>query len=106
MNSLDRADVPSFYRDFLNKAQDLNHHHTLHEYWMEDSAGRFGVDLTAFGPYRLPKMSYQYGVDEDPEYSFNPGAWYVYFDLPSSICSIDSLHETLPVMTYLLTVCP
>lgn len=36
---------------------------------MEDSDGRFGVDLTAFGPYRMPKFSYQYGIDDD----MNPG---------------------------------
>lgn len=84
-NSLDRADVPSFYRDFLNKPQKLNHHHTIHEYWMEDSAGRYGVDLTAFGPYRLPKRSFQYGIDdEDPEYSFNVGGC-----PKGSKCSID-----------------
>lgn len=30
---LSRDDVPAFYRDFLNKPSDLNHGHTLHEYW-------------------------------------------------------------------------
>ncbi|KAF2472727.1 M6 family metalloprotease domain-containing protein [Lindgomyces ingoldianus] len=67
-----RAGVPAFYRDLLNKPQELNQMHTLHEYWMEDSAGRFGVDLTAFGPYRLPSKSYQYGID-DEEDGFNEG---------------------------------
>ncbi|KAI9149392.1 putative secreted metallopeptidase [Paramyrothecium foliicola] len=65
-----RDDVPTFYRDLLNKPGDLNRGHTLHEYWMEDSGGRFGVDLTSFGPYRMSALSYQYGVDN----SFNPGA--------------------------------
>lgn len=75
VSEVNRADVPAFYRDFLNKPQDLNHGHTIHEYWMEDSAGRYGVDLTAFGPYRLPQNSYQYGIDDaDPEESFNVGA--------------------------------
>lgn len=72
--NLTRAAVPAFYRDFLNKPQPLNRNHTLHEYWMEDSAGRFGVDLTSFGPYRLPQKSYQYGIDDDSAYAFNPGA--------------------------------
>lgn len=71
--ALKREDVPVFYRDFLNKPQELNRNHTLHEYWMEDSAGRFGVDLTSFGPYRLPQKSYEYGID-DEEDGFNPGA--------------------------------
>ncbi|WPB88891.1 immune inhibitor A domain-containing protein [Streptomyces malaysiensis] len=37
---------------------------------MEDSGGRIGVDLTAFGVYRMPGKSYQYGVEN----SMNPGA--------------------------------
>ncbi|MFC4911197.1 M6 family metalloprotease domain-containing protein [Actinomadura gamaensis] len=59
-----REKVAQFYRDFLNKPQALNHGHTLHEYWMEDSGGRYGVDLTGFGAYRLPHKSYEYGVDD------------------------------------------
>ncbi|KAI1339828.1 M6 family metalloprotease [Xylariaceae sp. FL0016] len=73
VSGLDRSEVPAFYRDLLNKPQDLNHMHTLHEYWMEDSGGRFGVDLTAFGAYQLPSNSYQYGVD-DEQGGFNEGA--------------------------------
>jgi M6 family metalloprotease-like protein len=72
-NSLSRDDVPAFYRDLLNLPQELNRNHTLHEYWMEDSGGRFGVDLTAFGAYRMPSNSYQYGVD-DEEGGFNEDA--------------------------------
>lgn len=72
-NSLSRKDVPAFYRDLLNLPQELNRNHTLHEYWMEDSGGRFGVDLTAFGAYRMPSNSYQYGVD-DEEGGFNEDA--------------------------------
>ncbi|MEU9839326.1 M6 family metalloprotease domain-containing protein [Actinomadura sp. NPDC048032] len=58
-----RAQVAKFYQDFLNKPQDLNHGHTLHEYWMEDSGGRFGVDLTGFGAYQMPAKDHEYGVD-------------------------------------------
>lgn len=61
--NLTRAGVPAFYRDFLNAPTELNRGHTLHEYWMGDSAGRFGVDLTAFGAYRLPLLSFQYGIN-------------------------------------------
>ncbi|OAR00435.1 hypothetical protein LLEC1_02409 [Akanthomyces lecanii] len=68
--NVERANVPSYYRDLLNKPTELNRGHTLHEYWMEDSGGRFGVDLTSFGPYRMPAHHYRYGVDEQ----FNPGA--------------------------------
>lgn len=68
--NVDRKDVPAYYRDLLNKPTDLNRGHTLHEYWMEDSGGRFGVDLTSFGPYRMPAHHYQYGIEN----GFNPGA--------------------------------
>lgn len=68
--NIDRKNVPTFYRDLLNKPNNLNRGHTLHEYWMEDSAGRFGVDLTAYGAYRMPSLSYQYGLDQ----GMNPGA--------------------------------
>ncbi|KAF3919803.1 hypothetical protein ABW20_dc0109343 [Dactylellina cionopaga] len=64
-----RNGVPTFYRDLLNKPSDINRGHTLHEYWMEDSGGSYGVDLTAFGPYKLPARSYQYGITND----MNPG---------------------------------
>ncbi|KAI0196990.1 hypothetical protein F4808DRAFT_439090 [Astrocystis sublimbata] len=68
VSSLSREEVPTFYRDFLNKPSELNRMHTLHEYWMEDSGGRFGVDLTVFGAYEMPSRSYQYGIDN----GFNP----------------------------------
>ncbi|GAA4533045.1 M6 family metalloprotease domain-containing protein [Amycolatopsis samaneae] len=58
-----RAGVAKFYEDFLNKPGTLNRGHTINEYWMEDSAGRFGVQLTAFGAYRMPGKSFEYGMD-------------------------------------------
>lgn len=81
-----RDAVPSFYRDFLNKPGELNHGHTLHEYWMGDSLGRYGVDLTAFGPYELPSNSYQYGLDDE----MNSGA------CPAGeICNVDIRTDAL-----------
>ncbi|GAA4712899.1 M6 family metalloprotease domain-containing protein [Phytohabitans rumicis] len=67
--NIPREQVPAFYRDFLNQPGTLNNGHTLHQYWMEDSGGRYGVELTAFGPYQLPNKSYQYGITND----MNPG---------------------------------
>jgi M6 family metalloprotease-like protein len=68
-----REQVPNFYRDLLNTPNDLNNGHTLHEYWMGDSFGEYGVDLTVYGAYRLPSLSWQYGVD-DEQGGMNPGA--------------------------------
>ncbi|RNG22372.1 M6 family metalloprotease domain-containing protein [Streptomyces botrytidirepellens] len=69
-SGIPRDRLPQFYEDFLNKPGALNNGHTINEYWMEDSGGRIGVDLTAFGVYRMPAKSYQYGVED----SMNPGA--------------------------------
>jgi M6 family metalloprotease-like protein len=71
-SGLKREDVPKFYLDLLNTPNELNQNHTLHEYWMGDSYGKYGVDLTVFGPYRMPSLSYQYGID-DEEGGFNEG---------------------------------
>ncbi|MGW6280152.1 M6 family metalloprotease domain-containing protein [Kribbella sp. NPDC055071] len=62
-NGVPRDQVAQFYQDLLNTPGPLNHGHTLHEYWMEDSGGRYGVDLTAFGPYRMPGKSHEYGME-------------------------------------------
>lgn len=69
-SDIPRDRLPRFYQDFLNTPGPLNNGHTINEYWMEDSGGRIGVDLTAFGVYRMPGKSYQYGIED----SMNPGA--------------------------------
>lgn len=54
-----------------------------------DSGGRFGVDLTAFGAYRMPSKSYQYGID-DEDGGFNEDA------CPSpGPCSVDLRTDAL-----------
>ncbi|MCG5213873.1 M6 family metalloprotease domain-containing protein [Streptosporangium sp. KLBMP 9127] len=58
-----RDKVAQFYKDFLNTPNDLNRGHTIHEYWMEDSGGRYGVDLTAFGPFTMPGKDHEYGME-------------------------------------------
>lgn len=85
---LKREDVPAFYRDLLNKPNELNRGHTLHEYWMGDSLGKYGVDLTVFGPYRMPRKFFQYGID-DEQGGFNEGA------CPESPCSVELRTDAL-----------
>jgi M6 family metalloprotease-like protein len=58
-----RDQVAQFYKNFLNTPNDLNRGHTIHEYWMEDSGGRYGVDLTAFGPYTMPGKDHEYAME-------------------------------------------
>ncbi|MFC0623714.1 M6 family metalloprotease domain-containing protein [Kribbella deserti] len=62
-NGIPREQVAEFYRDFLNKPGALNRGHTIHEYWMEDSGGRYGVELTAFGAYKMPGKSHEYAME-------------------------------------------
>ncbi|GLZ37966.1 M6 family metalloprotease domain-containing protein [Actinokineospora sp. NBRC 105648] len=62
-HDIPRDRVGQFYQDFLNKPGALNHGHTVHEYWMENSGGRYGVDLKAFGPYTLPGKDHEYALE-------------------------------------------
>ncbi|WP_414636202.1 M6 family metalloprotease domain-containing protein [Actinophytocola sp.] len=62
-HDIPRDRVAQFYKDFLNTPGTLNRGHTLHEYWMEDSAGRYGVQLTGFGPYLMPGKSHEYAME-------------------------------------------
>ncbi|MEV7013128.1 M6 family metalloprotease domain-containing protein [Streptosporangium sp. NPDC051022] len=62
-HDIPRDKVAQFYKDFLNTPNQLNRGHTIHEYWMEDSGGRYGVDLTAFGPYQMPGKAHEYGME-------------------------------------------
>lgn len=60
-----REDVPEFYSDFWLKPSPVNHGQTINGYWMEQSRGKFGItDLDPFGPYRMPKNLWEYGLNE------------------------------------------
>jgi M6 family metalloprotease-like protein len=48
-----RETMSKFYADFWNKPQAINKFHSVHEYWMELSHGRIGVEFVPFGPYRM-----------------------------------------------------
>jgi M6 family metalloprotease-like protein len=60
-----RESVAKFYADFFLKPSTVNHGHTINGYWMEQSHGKFGITvLDAFGPYRMPKNLWEYGLNE------------------------------------------
>ncbi len=60
-----REKVPQFYADFFMKPSEVNHGHTINGYWMEQSRGKFGItEVEAFGPYRMPKPIWFYGLNE------------------------------------------
>ena len=58
--NIPRAEVARFYADFLNKPQPLNNEQSMNRYWMENSFGKYGVELVPYGPYRLDGLDYQY----------------------------------------------
>jgi hypothetical protein len=56
-----REDVPHFWL----KPSAVNHGQTINGYWMEQSRGKFGITtLEAFGPYRMPRNLWEYGLNE------------------------------------------
>jgi M6 family metalloprotease-like protein len=60
-----RDAVPRFYADFFVKPGPNNHGQTINGYWMEQSRGRFGItEVATFGPYRMPKPIWYYGLNE------------------------------------------
>jgi M6 family metalloprotease-like protein len=71
-----RAQVPQFYADFFNKPGPINHGQTINGYWMEQSRGRVGIPpMDAFGPYRMPKHLFQYGLNEWKQQEGCPGGF-------------------------------
>jgi len=60
-----RADVAKFYASFWGAPGPLNHGHTIHEYWMEQSRGKVGIPkIDAYGPYKMPRKLFEYGLNE------------------------------------------
>jgi M6 family metalloprotease-like protein len=65
IDPIKREQVPRFYADFYNTPNELNHGQTINGYWMEQSRGQVGVGkIDSFGPYRMPKNLFQYGLNE------------------------------------------
>ncbi|MDY0409293.1 M6 family metalloprotease domain-containing protein [Paracerasibacillus soli] len=68
-NPVNTGDIPydelgDFWVDFLNKPQPLNNFRTMNEYWLENSYGKWSMEVDAFGPYRMDFNEFQYGLNE------------------------------------------
>src|SRR5690625_1106278 len=57
-------DTAQWWEDYLNTPNEYNEGHTITEYWMENSNGRYSVDVDAFGTYTLPGKLHEYGLAE------------------------------------------
>ena len=65
INPIAREQVSQFYADFFMKPSEVNHGQTINGYWMEQSRGKFGItEVSVFGPYRMPKPFWAYGLNE------------------------------------------
>ena len=64
-------EVADWMYDYYAVPNEFNGGQTLHAYWMEDSHGKIGVDVTVFGPYTLPGKLHEYGI---PDGGFNAPA--------------------------------
>jgi M6 family metalloprotease-like protein len=68
-----REDVPKFYADFWLRPSEVNHGQTINGYWMEQSRGKFGITvLDSYGPYRMPKNLWEYGLNEYGQNNYTP----------------------------------
>ena len=59
------GDVNQWMHDYYAVPNQYNGGKTLNSYWMEDSHGRIGVDVDAFGPYTMSAKSFEYGIASD-----------------------------------------
>jgi M6 family metalloprotease-like protein len=65
INPVKGEEVPEFYSNFWLKPSAVNHGQTINGYWMEQSRGKFGITtLDPYGPYRMPKNLWEYGLNE------------------------------------------
>ncbi len=73
VDPIPREKVPQFYADFFTKPTEINHGLNIHRYWMEQSRGKFGLtQVDAFGPYRMPKPHWYYGLNEYGQNDYTP----------------------------------
>lgn len=64
INSVEREDLGDFWEEYLNVPSDQNNYQTIDGFWKENSYGKWGVDLDTYGPYRLDKNEFQYGLSD------------------------------------------
>ena len=65
LDPIPREQVPRFYADFFGRPGVANHGHTINGYWMEQTRGKVGIPrIDAFGPYRMPRNLFEYGLNE------------------------------------------
>src|SRR5262245_35959654 len=69
-HNIPRDAVPAFYKDWLNNPSSINEFQGMNRYWMEDTYGKYGVNLEAYGPYALPGTQDEYFITDFANTSF------------------------------------
>jgi len=69
VDAVPREELGEWWKNFLNVPSELNNFQTIDGFWKENSHGKWGVSLDSYGPYRLDKYEFQYGLES----SFNSG---------------------------------
>lgn len=73
IDPIDRKGVAQFYADFFMTPSEINNGQTINGYWMEQSRGKFGItEVEVFGPYRMPKPLWAYGLNEWGQHEYTP----------------------------------
>ncbi len=63
VDAVPREDMGEWWKEFLNVPSELNNYQTIDSFWKENSNGKWGVSLESYGPYRLDKNEFQYGLE-------------------------------------------
>lgn len=94
---ISRDEVPEYYRSLLNDPTNtLNKGETIDEYWKEQTGGKIGVNLEAYGTLQLPGKSYEYGLEwwmngQDPDKDANGND--IPFTAMSDFCPADATSD-------------
>ncbi|WHY87476.1 M6 family metalloprotease domain-containing protein [Neobacillus novalis] len=63
IDAIPREKLGEFWKNFLNVPSAMNNYQSIDGFWKENSQGKWGVSLDSYGPYRLDKNEFQYGLD-------------------------------------------
>ncbi|MFK9095248.1 M6 family metalloprotease domain-containing protein [Bacillus salipaludis] len=72
VNAVPREQLGEWWKNFLNVPSALNNYQSIDGFWKENSHGKWGVSLDSYGPYRLDKNEFQYGLESSHNTGFLP----------------------------------
>ena len=89
IDPVSRDEIPQFYADFFNTPGVVNNGQTINGYWMEQSRGQFGITaLSPYGPYRMPRELWKYGLSEWGQNAYTPDGSIVNYRMEPDVDSL------------------